>query len=83
MNSTTANHEESRKFPHWRRNRQVLPVANLLCSLGFSLSWPFVLLMVRGLGVHENLETRVGYMLLVFYLISFVVNPLRGGIADL
>ena len=60
----------------------MLPPANLLCGLGFSLSWPFVPLMVRGLGVHENLETWVGYLLLVFYLVSFVVNPLWGGIAD-
>lgn len=74
--------EDSQKFPYWRRNRQVIPLANGLCSLGFSLSWPFVPLMVRGLGVQENLETWVGYMLLVFYLISFLVNPLWGGIAD-
>lgn len=74
--------EESQKFPYWRRNLRVVPLANLLCGLGFSLSWPFVPLMVRGLGVHEHLETWVGYMLLVFYLISFVVNPIWGGIAD-
>jgi len=74
--------DESQKYPYWRRNRQVLPLANLLCGLGFSLAWPFVPLMVRGLGVQENLETWVGYMLLVFYLISFVVNPIWGGIAD-
>lgn len=60
----------------------MLPPANLLCGLGFSLSWPFVPLMVRGLGVRENLETWVGYLLLVFYLVSFAVNPLWGGIAD-
>ncbi|KPK14117.1 MAG: hypothetical protein AMJ67_16700, partial [Betaproteobacteria bacterium SG8_41] len=46
------------------------------------LSWPFVPLMVRGLGVRENLETWVGHMLLVFYLVSFVVSPIWGGIAD-
>ncbi|MBI4205290.1 MAG: MFS transporter [Betaproteobacteria bacterium] len=82
MTPTARSDEDSQKFPYWRRNRQVLPLANGLCSLGFSLSWPFVPLMVRGLGVHENLETWVGHMLLVFYLISFVVNPLWGGIAD-
>ena len=79
---THTEHDESRKFPYWRRNLQVLPAANLLCGLGFSLAWPFVPLMVRGLGVQENLETWVGYMLLVFYLISFAVNPIWGGIAD-
>jgi MFS family permease len=78
----TATDEESRRYPYWRRNLLVLPPANLLCGLGFSLSWPFVPLMVRGLGVRENLETWVGYLLLVFYLVSFAVNPLWGGIAD-
>ena len=61
---------------------QVLPLANLMCGLGFFLSWPFVPLMVRGLGVHEHLETWVGNMLLAFYLVSFAVNPFWGGIAD-
>ncbi|HET6491471.1 MAG TPA: MFS transporter [Burkholderiales bacterium] len=74
--------EETQQYPYWRRNLRVIPFANLLCGLGFSLSWPFVPLMVRGLGVHENLETWVGYMLLVFYLIAFAVNPIWGGIAD-
>jgi DHA1 family multidrug resistance protein-like MFS transporter len=74
--------EDDARYPYWRRNLLVLPPANLLCGLGFSLSWPFVPLMVRGLGVRENLETWVGHMLLVFYLVSFFVNPLWGGIAD-
>jgi DHA1 family multidrug resistance protein-like MFS transporter len=74
--------EDDARFPYWRRNLLVLPPANLLCGIGFSLSWPFVPLMLRGLGVRENLETWVGHMLLVFYLVSFFVNPLWGGIAD-
>jgi MFS family permease len=74
--------EESRQFPYWRRNLRALPPANLLCGLGFSLAWPFLPMMVRDLGVRENLETWVGYMLLAFYLVSFTVNPIWGGIAD-
>lgn len=81
-NVSHAAEEESQQFPHWRRNLRALPSANLLCGLGFSLAWPFLPLMVRDLGVHENLETWVGYMLLVFYLVSFVVNPIWGSIAD-
>ena len=80
-NVSHAAEEESRQFPHWRRILRALPSANLLCGLGFSLAWPFLPLMVRDLGVHENLETWVGYMLLVFYLVSFAVNPIWGGIA--
>ena len=74
--------DESTRYPYWRSNRRVLPLANLLCGLGFNLAWPFVPLMVRGLGVRENLETWIGYMLMVFYLISFAVSPVWGSIAD-
>jgi len=74
--------DESQRYPHWRRNRYVMPLANLICGLGFNLVWPFVPLMVRGLGVREHLETWVGYMLMVFYLVSFAVSPVWGGIAD-
>lgn len=73
---------DSQRYPYWRRNRFVLPLANLICGLGFNLVWPFVPLMVRGLGVHDNLETWVGNMLMVFYLVSFAVSPVWGGIAD-
>jgi MFS family permease len=82
MSRLATNDEESRLYPYSRRNLQIIPAANLLCGFGFNLSWPFVPLMVRGLGVHEHLETWVGNMLLVFYLISFAVSPVWGGIAD-
>jgi DHA1 family multidrug resistance protein-like MFS transporter len=74
--------DESRQYPYWRRNRLVIPIATLVCGLGFNVTWPFVPLMVRELGIRENLETWVGYMLLVFYLVSFAVNPVWGSIAD-
>ncbi len=74
--------EESRRYPHWRLNQQTLLLANVLCGFGFSLAWPFVPLMVRGLGVRENLETWVGHMLLAFYFVSTAASPVWGGIAD-
>ena len=74
--------EEPQQFPHWRRNRRVLPVCNFLGSLAFSIAWPFLPLMLRSLGVVEHLETWIGYMMLVFYAIGFVVSPVWGGIAD-
>ncbi len=73
---------ESKQYPYWRRNRQVLPAANLICGLGWSLAWPFLPLMVRDLGVKGNVETWVGYMLLAFYLVSFAVSPVWGSVAD-
>ncbi len=80
--SAAAPEDESRQYPHWRSNRRAIPLANLLCGLGFSLAWPFLPLMVRDLGIRENLETWVGHMLLVFYLVAFFVNPVWGSIAD-
>lgn len=74
--------EESRQFPYWRRNLKALPLANLLCSLGWALSWPFLPLMLRGFGVRENLETWIGYMMLGFNVIAFIVNPIWGDMAD-
>ena len=73
---------EDRQYPYWRVNNRVLPLSNLLASLGFGISWPFLPLMVRGLGVERNLETWIGNMVLVFYIVSFVINPIWGGIAD-
>ena len=74
--------EEKRSYPYWRRNLQVLPLATLLTSMGFALSFPFLPVMVRSLGVHEHLETWIGNMMLVFYIISFLAGPVWGGIAD-
>ncbi len=74
--------DEAANFPYWRRNLQTLPVATLMNSMGFAISFPFLPLMVRNLGVHDNLETWMGYMMLVFYIISFLCGPIWGSIAD-
>jgi DHA1 family multidrug resistance protein-like MFS transporter len=79
---TDAGDGDDRRFPYWRRNLKVIPLSNLLASLGFGLAWPFLPLIVRGLGVHENLATWVGNMVLGFYIVSFTMNPIWGGIAD-
>jgi MFS family permease len=75
-------HDEEARFPYWRRNARVLPVANCMTSMGFALSFPFLPVMVQALGVRSNLETWVGNMMLVFYIISFASGPVWGGIAD-
>jgi len=74
--------DEARRYPYWVRNGRVLPVANMLTSMGFSVFVPFLPLMVQSLGVHDNLETWVGNMMLLFYVISFASGPVWGGIAD-
>ena len=74
--------DEDRQFPYWRRNLRVLPVANFLCSMGYALSWPFLPLMLRGLGAAGSLETWVGYIMLGFNVIGFAISPIWGDIAD-
>jgi len=74
--------DEATRFPYWRRNAFVLPVANCMTSMGFALSFPFLPVMVQALGVRSNLETWVGNMMLLFYIISFASGPVWGGIAD-
>jgi DHA1 family multidrug resistance protein-like MFS transporter len=66
----------------WRRNLYSLSAANLLASIGFSIAWPFLPLVVRSLGVRENLETWVGYMMLAFYVVGFTTSPIWGGVSD-
>ena len=62
--------EDAARYPYWQRNLQVLPAATLMNSMGFAIAWPFLPLMVGSLGVRDNLETWMGYMMLVFYIIS-------------
>ena len=82
MSTVENNDAEARRFPYWKRNLRVLPVANALCGTGFTLGFPFLPLMVSGLGVSEGLETWLGNMMLAFYIVSCVSNPIWGGIAD-
>ena len=74
--------EESRRFPYWRRNARVMPMANMLTSMGFAVFVPFLPVMLQSLGVSDHLETWVGNMMLLFYIISFASGPVWGGIAD-
>jgi MFS family permease len=82
MQSSADGQTEDQRFPYWRANLRIVPLCNLLCSLGFSIAWPFLPLMLRGLGAERGLETWVGNTVLVFYTVSFVMNPIWGGVAD-
>ena len=82
MQSPAAGTTDDQRFPYWRANLRAVPLTNLLCSLAFSISWPFLPLMLRGLGAERGLETWVGNTVLVFYVVSFVMNPIWGGVAD-
>jgi MFS family permease len=74
--------DDEAAFPFWRRNRWATSCSAFLCSLGLSLSMPFVPLMMQAMGVTEHLEAWSGNTLLLFYLAGFVFNPIWGGLAD-
>ena len=74
--------QDDRQFPFWRSNVQALSASTFLAGLGFTMAWPFLPLVLRGLGVVDHLETWLGYMMLAFYLVGTVMNPVWGGLAD-
>jgi len=78
----TPREDDDRRFPYWRGNLRVIPLSSLLASLAFGISWPFLPLMVRGLGVESGVATWTGNIVLAFYVVSFLMNPIWGGVAD-
>jgi DHA1 family multidrug resistance protein-like MFS transporter len=69
-------------FPHWRRNRAGLPVAAFFQSIGFTMASPFLPLILREMGVVQHVETWVGYLLGIYFLLSFSLTTLWGAVAD-
>ncbi len=69
-------------YPHARNNRLALPVSAFFQSIGFGLSNPFLPLVLREMGVIDNLETWVGYLVGVYFTISFTLTPVWGAVAD-
>lgn len=61
---------------------RVLSVGTFCNTLGFTVSFPYLPLMVRGFGVQEGLETWVGVIVGGFFTVSFLMAPVWGGLAD-
>lgn len=78
MSEATATSE----FPYWRHNRFSLPVSAFFQSVGYGLSNPFLPLVLREMGVTTNLETWVGYLIGVYFSVSFLLTPVWGAVAD-
>ncbi|MDH4224632.1 MAG: MFS transporter [Deltaproteobacteria bacterium] len=70
------------QHPHWRRNSRVLFVSSLLVTIGYTVSFPFLPLMFRELGVRGPLETWVGFAAGGFFTLSFLLTPVWGSLAD-
>jgi DHA1 family multidrug resistance protein-like MFS transporter len=82
MVDATVSRSDDEAYPFWRRNRFALPFATFSLSFGFSIANPFLPLILREEGVTEHLETWVGYLMGVYFFISFVLTPVWGVIAD-
>jgi len=68
--------------PHWRRNARTIAIGNVLINLGWSSAFAFLPLIVKNMGVVENLELFVGLMMFGYYGVSCVFTPIWGVLAD-
>lgn len=67
---------------HWRRNAHTLAAANVLINTGWTGAFAFLPLIVRSLGVEQNLELWVGAMMFGYYGMSCLSTPVWGVLAD-
>jgi len=73
---------DEQAFRFWRRNMRLLSAGNLGVNMGFSATIPFLPLMVTEMGGAAHLETWVGAMVFGYFLVSFLLTPLWGAVAD-
>jgi MFS transporter, DHA1 family, multidrug resistance protein len=82
MVEATLSGSDDAAYPFWRRNRLALPFATFSLTFGWAIANPFLPLILREEGVTEHLETWVGYLSGVYMLISFLLTPVWGVVAD-
>ena len=73
---------DSVEFPHWRVNKRALAVGTFLNTMGFTISFPFLALIVQELGVSGHLETWTGLVAGSYFTVSFLLAPVWGAFAD-
>jgi len=61
---------------------RVLAVGTFCNTVGFSISFPYLPLIIREMGVSGALETWTGIIVGGFFTISFLMAPVWGGLAD-
>jgi MFS transporter, DHA1 family, multidrug resistance protein len=82
MVEATLSRSEDEAYPFWRRNRFALPFSTFSLTFGWAIANPFLPLILREEGVTQHLETWVGYMMGVYFAISFFLTPVWGVVAD-
>jgi DHA1 family multidrug resistance protein-like MFS transporter len=68
--------------PHWQRNRRALAAGVFCNTLGFTVCFPYLALIVQELGATGHLETWVGLLAGGFFTVSFLLAPVWGAFAD-
>ena len=73
---------DGERYPHWRRNMRALAVGTFCNTLGFTVCFPYLALIVQELGVTGHLATWVGVIAGGFFTVSFLLAPVWGTFAD-
>lgn len=73
---------ENARYPYWRQNRAALALCTFFQSISFGLSFPFLPLILKEMGVAGHVETWVGYLVGAYFTLSFVLMPVWGVVAD-
>ncbi|HEX9841390.1 MAG TPA: MFS transporter [bacterium] len=73
---------EGEQYPYWQRNTRALAVGTFCNTMGFTVCFPYLALIVQELGVQGHLETWVGVLAGGFFTISFFLAPVWGTFAD-
>jgi len=66
----------------WRSNAYALAAGCMCSSLGFTCSWPFIPIILQDLGITRHLEAWVGGLVGSFFVMSFLLTPVWGALAD-
>ncbi len=66
----------------WRRNLLVLWVGTVFAGISFSLVSPFLPMLLKDVGVVENLEVWSGWAFAATFYTSALMAPLWGSLAD-
>ncbi len=69
-------------MPQWKKNLYVLWVGTFIAGMSFSLVSPFLPMLLKQVGVQDNLETWSGIAFAASFVMSAVMSPIWGALAD-
>lgn len=82
MNAATETPDPHQTAGYWRGNALALFFGCLCSSVGFTCSWPFLPIILKDLGITQDLGVWVGYLVGAFFGMSFLLTPVWAGLAD-